>query len=110
MGLIFSTQSKNALEETVPDRLQKATAAMYQLSGSIKNSVGQPSLMLAFKTFKSQVMSVLEYGAEIWGNLTNTQCRNFEKLTTVPEKRVRSQEANNSSWCLCRDRPDNPAN
>ena len=80
LGLIFSTRSKNALEETVPDRLQKATAAMYQLSGNIKNSVGQRPLMLALKIFKSQVMSVLEYGAEIWGNLTNTQCRNFEKF------------------------------
>ena len=80
LGIIFTSNSRNVFEQTVIERQQKATAAMYQMCSDIKNSIGQPPIKLALKTFNAQVLSVLEYGIEIWGNLKQTQCRDIEKF------------------------------
>ena len=80
LGIIFTSNSRNVFEQAVIERQQKATAAMYQMCSDIKNSIGQPPIKLALKTFNAQVLSVLEYGIEIWGNLKQTQCRDTEKF------------------------------
>ena len=45
------------------DQARKALFQTYRLSSPM---VGKLSHLLAFKVFDSQILSILEYGAEIW--------------------------------------------
>ena len=65
LGVIFNTDSKH-LHKTYSHLSTQANTAIFAVRKQSLPIVGPLSPLIAFKVFDSQILSILEYGSEIW--------------------------------------------
>ena len=65
VGIIFST-SKNMFHKSREYLANQARKAIYAVKNMSSDTLGDLPPVLKFKIFDSQILSILEYGSEIW--------------------------------------------
>ena len=79
LGVVYSTKSaNNVLKETFSHLASQAGKAIFSLRKQSRPVVGKLSPTIAFKAFDCQILSILEYGSDIW--YTGDDVNDLEKI------------------------------